>query len=125
MFTDPQPVLTATTVATTATGVDLPRLSVSLNYAQYAQADGNLSLTIQHNYGKRVRRVIRLDARKIAADPLLAGVNVEQSMSTYLVVDLPRTGFTATNQLDYVKNLTAYLGDANFTRAARFLGGES
>jgi len=125
MFTDPQPILSSTSIVTTDSGIALPRTSAGTNYSQYAKSDGNTTLTIQHSYGKRVRRVVRLDLRKIAADPLMSGVNTEQSMSTYLVVDLPRTGFTAVDQVGYVKNLVSWLGDANYTRSERFLGGES
>lgn len=125
MFNDPAllKVVTASTIGTTA--FTLPRTSASLNYGQFAANDGNTKFTIQHSYGKRVRRVVRLDIKAIVADPLLTGVNAEQSMSTYLVTDIPRTGFSVAAQKGYVDNLVSWLVDSSYANTLKFLGGES
>jgi hypothetical protein len=69
--------------------------------------------------------MIRLDSSKIAADPLLAGVNVKASMSTYLVIDTPETGFDETQAKAVVDALVAYLAASSGAKVAQLLGGES
>lgn len=118
-FADPQSV----TIAGTA--VSLPLTSRSGTSGAYGSADGNTKLSISHSVGKRKRRVVRLDNQKIASDPLLAGVNVLASMSAYLVIDVPITGFTVTEQKAVVDALTAYLTASTGANVTKVLGGES
>lgn len=51
-------------------------------------------LKVTHLLGKRNRRTVRFDVSKIAADPLLAGVNREASSSYQFVIDSPTAGFS-------------------------------
>jgi hypothetical protein len=125
MFIDPHTAKDVTAMTTVSAPLVLPRTSASINYGQFSAPDGNAKFTVQHAYGKRVRRVARYDIRAIVADPLLTGVNAEQSMSVYLVVDVPRTGFTVAIQRGYVQYLTGWLGDSSFANTVKFLGGES
>lgn len=117
MFADPQSV----TISGSATS--LPRTGVAPSGATYTSSDGNTKLTVSHQNGKRNRRTVRLDIRKIAADPLLDGVSREYSMSAYLVIDHPTVGFTGTEVVANVKALTDYLGTAGLV--AKIFGGES
>lgn len=117
-FADPQSV-TINAVANT-----LPRTSFGTNSGAFTKDDGNVKLSVSHDYKTRTRRLIRLDHSKIAADPLLAGVNVRASMSAYLVVDVPQTGFTVAEQKLIVDALTGYLSASSGARAAQFLAGE-
>lgn len=119
MFTDPQS-LTINAVANS-----LPRVSTSPNSSIYSKDDGNVKLTVSHNYGKRTRRQIRVDFRKVAADPLATGYNKEYSMSTYLVVDQPIVGFTIAEIKQVVDSLSAYLTATSGSNVSKVLGGEN
>jgi hypothetical protein len=67
---------------------------------------------------------VRLDSQKIAADPLTAGINVLASASAYLVVDVPKTGFTAAEAKAVVDALAAYLSASSGAVVSKVLGGE-
>jgi len=95
-----------------AGAVSLPRVSVGQNTSTYTSADGNLSYTISHQHKSRTRRVARIDVRKTAPDPLMPATNVPYTMSAYVVMDVPKVGFSATE----VKAATAGLF-ANLTAA--------
>lgn len=116
MLSDPQEV-TVDGVALT-----LPRVSVAVNGATYQESDRSHKLSISHTYGKRNRRVVRIDSRKVAADPLLDGVSREYSMSTYVVIDTPDIGYSKAEILNLVEGLVAYATSATLERV---VGGES
>jgi len=119
-FADPQSV----TLATVAQS--LPRTSSEPNKGTYTKDDGNLKLTVSHAYGKRTRRVLRLDHAKVAADPLLASTNVRLTASVYLVVDTPPGyGYSVADAKSIVDALTGYLTASSGARATQFLGGEN
>ena len=119
MFSDPQSV-TINAVANT-----LPRTSSGTNSGAFTKDDGLVKLSVSHQYGKRNRRVIRLDHAKIAADPLLAGVNVKASMACYFVMDVPQTGYTLAEAKQIADGLTAYLTASTGANITKVLGGES
>lgn len=119
MFTDPQSV-TINTVANS-----LPKISSGSNQSIYQKDDGTVKLTVSHQYGSRTRRLIRLDHSKIASDPLMAGVNVRATFSTYLVLDVPNTGYTVTEQKQIVDAFTAYLTASSGAIVTKALGGEN
>lgn len=118
-FADPQ------TVTINAVANSLPRTSVRDSASIYASADGNTALTISHAYGKRNRRVARLDFRKTAPDPLYPAQNTPFNMSCYVVVDVPKVGFSVTEQKQIVDALTGYLTATSGAATTRLLGGES
>lgn len=120
-FADPQSV----TIATVAN--PLPRIGSGQNTGTFSKADGTVKLSVSHQYGKRTRRQARLDFSKIAPDPLISSTNIKYSMSAYVVVDVPVTGFTIDEQKTIVDALSAWLatgaGAANIT--TKLLGGEN
>lgn len=118
-FSDPQ------TVTINAVAQTLPRTASGVTSSIYTKDDGNVKLTISNQSGKRNRRTIRLDHRKIAADPLLGSVNIEYSMSTYLVVDVPKIGYTIAEAKQIVDALSAYLTASSGGNVTKLLGGES
>jgi hypothetical protein len=118
-FADPQSV-TINAVANT-----LPRISSGVNTGAFQKDDGNVKLTVAHLYGKRTRRTIRLDHSKIAADPLISAQNIKYSMSAYLVIDVPITGYTVAEAKQIVDGLTAYLTASTGARVTQLLGGEN
>lgn len=119
-FADPQ------TVTINSVAQVLPRTSSGVDLGAFTKDDGLVKLTISHSYGKRTRRLVRLDHSKIAADPLQASVNVRLSSSVYLVVDTPPGyGYTVAEAKQIVDALTAYLTATSGARATQLLGGEN
>lgn len=100
----------------------LARISVGNNTSTYKNADGSIKLTINHNYGRRDRHLVRLDFEKVGPDPI-TGVNQRFSMSTYTVIDAPPAGFTVKETTDVLAGLTSFLAVSG--TATRLVGGES
>lgn len=119
MFADPQ------SVTINAVANSLPAVSRGANNSSYKKDDGTVVLTASHIYGKRTRRTARIDFSKIAADPLISAQNIKYSMSAYLVVDLPPTGFTITEAQYIVSALTTWLTASSNANSIKLLGGES
>jgi hypothetical protein len=119
MLADPQTV-TISSVAQT-----LPAIGRGVNTSSYQKDDGTVKLTVSHSYGKRTRRTARLDFSKIAVDPLVSAQNIKYSMSAYLVIDTPITGFTVAEAKAIVDGLTAYLTASSGAKVTSILGGES
>lgn len=119
MLADPQ------SVTINAVANNLPAIGRALNASSYQKDDGNVKLAVSHTYGKRTRRVVRLDFSKIAADPLVSAQNIKYSMGCYLVVDTPITGFTVVEQKYIVDALTKWLTDSSGANTTKVLGGES
>lgn len=118
-FTDPQ------SVTINAIANSLPRISSGVNLGVFQKDDGNVKLSVSHTYAKRTRRVVRLDFAKIAADPLIAAQSIKYSMSAYVVVDLPVTGFTVAEAKQVIDGLTLYLTASTGARVTQLLGGEN
>lgn len=76
--------------------INLERISSSENSSTYADADNLTRIKVSHAYGKRTRRVYRLDLTKTGPNPLLPDQNMVYSAAVYVVIDHPKTGFTAT-----------------------------
>lgn len=118
MYSDPQ------SVTVSGNAKSLARTGSTENGGKFATSDRAYLMTIAHQYGKRTRHTIRLQSDSLVANPLVSGQNVNQSMSTYLVVDTPAGYDTATAKAvvdGFLANLTASTG-ANITK---LLGGES
>lgn len=109
-FTDPQ-TITVNTVAKICN-----RIKSDGYKSEYLTADEEFKLTISHQSSKnRTRRMVRVDQRVVAADPLTA-VNEYKSLGVYLVVDEPEYGFSDT-EIDYVvQALGTWLSTANVTK---------
>ncbi|DAD50261.1 coat protein [ssRNA phage Gephyllon.2_3] len=118
-FADPQ------SVTINGSAKTLPRVSSGVNSGQFKTADGLEALSVSHQYGKRVRHMIRLDDSKIASDPLLAGQSIPVSMSAYLVVDVPTVGYSAAEQKYVADALVAYLTASTGAKVTQLLGGEN
>jgi hypothetical protein len=103
----------------------MPRISSGPNAGAFSTADGTYKESISHTYGTRTRRVLRLDASKVAADPLIPAQNTRYSMSAYLVVDVPTFGYTVAEQKLVVDGLVAYLAASTGARVTQLLGGEN
>jgi len=117
-FADPQ------SVTINAVANNLPRISSTGTASVYRKDDATVSLGISHNNGKRIRRQVRLDHKKIAPD-VFTSDNVEHSMSAYLLVDVPTYGYTVAEQKQIVDGLTAYLTASSGAKITQLLGGEN
>lgn len=106
-FTDPQ------TVTIDATPIELNRIKSDGFRSEYLSADEGLKMVISHQEVKgRTRRMIRLDQRVIASDPLTS-VSEYKSLGVYLVIDEPEYGFSDSVIDTVVQGLKAYLSSAN------------
>lgn len=105
----------------------LPRTSVEGDETRYTSADGLLAVSASHSSsGKnRTRRLLRVDASKLTADPFKPAENVKVGMSVYTVFDLPPAGFTNAEALAiWVGYNTLQTASTNAV-VTKLLGGES
>lgn len=119
MFADPQ------SVTINAIAHSLPRVSSGDYTGTFSKDDGNVVLKVTHTRGKRVRRTIRLDHKKVAADPLVADQNLNYSMSAILTLDVPPLGYTPTEVKQILDGLLANLAASSAANTVKFIGGES
>jgi hypothetical protein len=104
----------------------LPRLPAGENEGVFQSGDGIYRLTASHNYGKRTRRMIRLDANKISPDVFKPDENVKQSMSVYIVFDIPSEGqYTPAEILAAHKGFLTLITASSDLMVSKVLGGES
>lgn len=118
-FTDPQSI----TIAAVTT--PLPRVSLGKNTSEYLSADGLIKLSASHAYGRRTRRVLRVDHSKLTADPFIPAQNTKVGMSTYIVFDVPPAGYTNQQQLDVYSGFKALFTATSDAAITKLLGGES
>lgn len=119
MFADPQ------SVTINAVAVSLPRTGMGLSGGSFQASDGNTNLVISHTIAKRNRHLLRLNVQKTTTDPLLPSTNQVVSMSAYVVVDVPKNGYSAAEQKQVVDALVAYLAASSGAKVTQLLGGES
>lgn len=118
-FADPQ------SVTINAVANSLPRVSSGVNTGSFRKDDGNVNLSVAHTYGKRTRRQVRIDFSKIAADPLISAQNIKYSMSAYLVVDTPITGFSVAEAKQVIDGFLAWMSASSGAKITQLLGGEN
>ena len=120
MLADPQ------SVTINAVANSLPRTAAGVNEGIFTKDDATVKLTVRHAYtGKRTRRVVRLDHRKVAPDPLISANNIIYTMSFYAVVDTPVTGYPVTEAKQLTDALLTWLTTSSGTHMTQVLGGES
>lgn len=103
----------------------LPRVSSGENSGSFQSNDGTIRMSVSHSYGKRTRRTIRLEHSKIAADPLISSTNIRHSMTSYIVVDVPVTGYTVAEAKAVVDGLIGVLTASSGAATTKLLGGEN
>lgn len=119
-YADPQ------TVTINAIANTLARVSSEKNAGAFAKDDGLVRLSVLHSYGKtNTRHILRLDHSKIAADPLMAGVNVKATASVYTVVQVPLVGYTVAEMKQVTDGYFAYCTASSGARITQLLGGEN
>lgn len=106
-LTDPQ------SITIDGGAVSLPRVKTEGYRSEYLSSDEDLKMIVSHQEKKgRTRRMVRLDLRTIAADPLTAA-NEYKTTSVYLVVDEPEYGFEDAVLDDLIDGLVGWLTAAN------------
>lgn len=118
-FADPQ------SVTINAVAQSMPRTSSGVNTGSFTKDDGTYGLVVSHTYGKRTRRTIRINGKKIAANPFDTTLNQEVSLSCYLVVDVPPQGYTIAETKLVIDGFLAYLTASSGARITQLLGGEN
>jgi hypothetical protein len=103
----------------------LPRVNTGNNGAEYLSSDGLVKLSASSTYGKRTRRVLRLDHSKITADPYIPTQNAKVSMSNYIVFDVPVVGYTNAEALAVYAGFKAQFTATSDALITKLLGGES
>jgi len=119
-FADPQSITIAPAAA-----ASLPRISVGDDRSEYASGDGTIRLTASHDYGKRTRRMLRLDTKKVTSDPFLPAENIEVAMAVYMVFDIPPVGYTAAEALAVYQGFKTQYTATSDLLITKLLGGES
>jgi hypothetical protein len=118
-FTDPQ------SITISGTTVPLPRVSAGNGNSSYQSADGLVVVTASNAYGRRTRRVLRVDHSKITADPFVPAQNSKVSMSNYIVFDLPPAGYTNAEAKAVYDGFKAMFTASTDALITKLLGGES
>jgi hypothetical protein len=118
-FTDPQ------SVTISGTAISLPRVSTGNGQSSYQSADGLVTLSASSTYGKRTRRVLRLDHSKITSDPFIPAQNTKVSMSNYVVFDIPVAGYTNADAIAVYAGFKAAFTASSDALISKLLGGES
>lgn len=118
-YADPQ------SITISGVTIPLPRTNVGNNGSEYTSADGLVRLSANSAYGRRTRRVLRLDHGKITADPFIPTQNSKVTMSNYIVFDVPVAGYTNADALAVYAGFKAAFTATSDLLITKLLGGES
>lgn len=119
MLADPQ------TVTISATPHVLNRTGSGDNIGTFTKDNADVKLTIKHSYAKRNSSVLRLDFRKVAADPMIAAQNLLYAMSISVIVNRPPVGFTPAEVKAIWDGLLVNLAASSGANTTKFFAGES
>jgi tRNA C32,U32 (ribose-2'-O)-methylase TrmJ len=108
-----------------ATEHECPRVVFGNRESEYSNAESDVDFTVATSEKKRKRHVARVDYRKISADPLITGQNIEHTASVTLVVDRPLSGLTNAEIKQVVDGLITNLTASSSANITKMLAGES
>jgi hypothetical protein len=112
-------------VTISGTTTPLPRTSVGTNQSEYTSANGLIVVKASHTYGKRTRRMLRIDTSKLSPDVLQPTINAKKSMSLYMVFDTPDEGFDNVEELAVYQGFKTLITATSDDMIKKLLGGES
>lgn len=118
-FPDPQSITISSVTSS------LPKISSGSGSGEYASSDGLIHMHAANTYGRRTRRVLRLDHSKITADPFIPSQNSKVSMSNYIVFDLPVAGYTNAEAIAVYQGFKTQFTATSDLLITKLLGGES
>ena len=109
------------------TEVTAPRVSSGDFKSVYETSDGlnKLTLSTTTSNSSRRRHLVRIDVEKIATNPFEEARKEPVSMSVYLVIDRPSTGYSVTECKKLVEGLVGLISASTYTVTEKLLGGES
>jgi hypothetical protein len=117
MFADPQ-TITVNSVAQT-----LPAIARNDVSSKYQKDDATYAMSLSHQFkAERNRFTVRIDANKVAADPLSSANNRVYSQSVYITMDKPVVGYSNAETQQLASALVAWATSANLLKV---LGGET
>lgn len=119
MLSDPQSV----TIATVP--YSLARTGAGLGEGTFGHSDGLIKLKVAHSGTNQLRRVVRLDHAKVAADPLNSAVNLKYNMACYVVFQVPTVGYTVVQQKEVIDGFLTMITASSGALITKVLGGES
>jgi len=112
--------------------VSLPRVSQQGTVSVYqagplsVNPGSLLRVTASHQYGRRIRRVLRCDYSDNSGSTLITGTTSPRSMSAYVVFDVPNAGqFSASDQAALFNGLKGTWSASTDALLLKLLGGES
>lgn len=108
-----------------ASTISLPRTFAEGTEGEYTSEDGLTVLKVANQNGKRKRQTVRVDVSKVLASVLLPSQNEEASMSCYIVVDRPKSGYSNTEALDVYKGIVEALSASEYKVLKAVLAGQS
>jgi len=120
-YSDPQSI----TIGSTPGTVSLPRTGSGVGLGTFQSNDTTVKLTVSNAYGKRTRRVARVDFSKIAPDPLISTNSIKYTTSAYLVLDQPATGFSTAEMVAITTGLATWLTASSGANITKLVGGEN
>jgi hypothetical protein len=120
-FADPQSV----TIGTVPGAVSLPRVNTGSDVGKFSNYDSKVALEVSTTYGRRSRHVARLTYNKVVTDPLISTTNVLASGTVTLTIDVPPTGFSATEQKELTKALITQLTASTDAALIKLIAGEN
>jgi len=104
----------------------LPRTGTTDGRSVYTKDDGTVKMTVTQNPGAvRSRLTVRLDYKKIAADPFIPATNREVGVSVFFNIDRPNVGLTPAEVKDVSTSLTTWLTASTGANLTKIIGGES
>ncbi len=112
-------------ITISGTPISLPRTSTGDGESEYSSSDGLVQLSLANAYGRRTRRVVRIDHSKITTDPFISTQNVKVSMSNYMVFDLPPAGYSNADVTAIYTGFKTLLTASSDLVITKLLGGES
>jgi xylose isomerase len=116
MYADPQ------SVTVNAVAISHARIGNSLTSSKYQSTDGTSVLSVNQSSGRRNQHRARLDNSKIVVDPLASDRNLPVSMSCFVQIDVPPTGYTVTEMKYQLIALADWIKAG--TNADKLLGNE-
>lgn len=121
-YADPQTITFPTAGAAT-----LPRVGSGINTGAFLSTTGNTRLEISHQVTSRnrVRSTARMTSKKISADPLVTGQNLEHRTTVYLVVDRPLTGLTPAELKDITDGFATWMTASTAANMVKLHGQEN
>jgi hypothetical protein len=119
MLSDPQSI----TISGSATS--LPKTSQGPGTGTFTSADTAISEVISHSYGKRVRRVARLNISKISTDVLIPSQNARSAASMSVVFDVPVNGYSVAEIKAAWDGFAAQLAASSGAMVTQILGGQN